>query len=113
MLYLISGYSATGKSYIVNKICKDFNKEETLSRTERKPRYKGEETHKFITKEEADKYYNSEETVAKTVIEGNRYFAFKSDIKDFYILDKKGILDLKKDLIGIRYTQLCLKMTCV
>lgn len=95
MLYLIVAKSASGKDYITDKICKDFNKEKTISRTTRQPRYKGENTHKFITFEQSEKEFNREDVVAKTVFADNRYYTLKEDIKDFYIVDVNGIKSFK------------------
>lgn len=95
MLYLIVGASGSGKSYICNKICKDFNKSEVISRTTRQPRYKGEETHIFVSQEQADKEFKN--SIAKTIFDGNLYYVLKEDIqgKDLYVIDPNGVKSLK------------------
>lgn len=97
MLYLIVGASGSGKSYICNKICKNFNKSEVISRTTRQPRYKGEETHIFVSQEQADKEFQN--SIAKTIFDGNLYYVLKEDIqgKDLYVIDPNGVKSLKID----------------
>ncbi|WP_195966855.1 hypothetical protein [Clostridium sp. 1001283B150210_160208_E6] len=97
MLYLIVGASGSGKSYICNKICKNFNKSEVISRTTRQPRYKGEETHIFVSQEQADKEFKN--SIAKTIFDGNLYYVLKEDIqgKDLYVIDPNGVKSLKID----------------
>lgn len=87
--YLIVGASGSGKTYITEKLCKEFGYENTLSRTERKPRYEGEYGHLFVSSSQADKEYNK--SVARTVYKGNRYYTLPEDIKDFYIIDVSGV----------------------
>ena len=52
-LYLVCAKSFTGKDYIVDKMCKDFNMSKVISKTTREPRYAGENTHVFVTKEQS------------------------------------------------------------
>nr|DAM23784.1 MAG TPA: Guanylate kinase [Caudoviricetes sp.] len=97
MLYLIVGASGSGKSYICNKICKDFNKSEVISRTTRQPRYKHEATHVFVSQEQANQ--ELKDSIAKTVFDGNLYYVLKEDIqgKDLYVIDPNGVESLKMD----------------
>jgi guanylate kinase len=90
-LYLIVGASGSGKTYIIDKICKDFNMKQVSSRTTRQPRYEGEIGHKFVTNEQSDKEFDN--SVAKTNYNGYRYYTTVEDLEesDFYVIDPKGV----------------------
>jgi guanylate kinase len=91
ILYLVVGASGSGKTYIINLICKKFNMKQVSSRTTRKPRYKGEIGHKFITDEQADKEFDT--AIAKTNYNGFRYYTTIEDLEesDFYVIDVQGV----------------------
>ena len=92
MKTLIVGRTAHGKDYL-RKILEDsFGWKFVKSRTTRPPRYEGENTHIFITNEEADNTPESE-IIAKTQIGDIRYFATKEDLDnaDGYIIDPNGV----------------------
>lgn len=92
MKTLIVGRTAHGKDYL-RKILEDsFGWKFVKSRTTRPPRYEGENTHIFITNEEADNTPESE-IIAKTKIGDIRYFATKEDLDnaDGYIIDPNGV----------------------
>jgi guanylate kinase len=90
-IYLVVGASGSGKTYIVDKICKDFDMKQVNSRTTRKPRYEGEIGHKFVTNEIADKEF--ETAIAKTNYNGYRYYTTVEDLEeaDFYVIDPEGV----------------------
>lgn len=94
-LVLVVAKSGVGKSYIVNKICEDFNKREVISRTTRKPRFQNESTHVFVSNEQADKEFNN--SIAKTIFDRNRYYTLEEDLveKDIYIIDPRGVKSMK------------------
>ena len=103
ILYFIVAKSGTGKDYITNKICNEFNKEKVISATTREPRKGEKDTHRFVSNEVADKEFG--QALGKTVFNGNRYYTTLDDVKDkdFYIIDQKGIetfnyRKLKKDV---------------
>lgn len=98
ILYLIVSPSGTGKDYIVDKICKEFNKQKVISRTERKPRYEGENTHIFVSKEQANEEYYYENCVARDIIYRNKYYTLQEDLKgkSFYIINVGGIKKMNK-----------------
>lgn len=98
-IVLLTGKSGSGKSYISEKICNDFNKKEVISRTTRKPRFKGENTHLFVTNEQADKEFDK--ALAKTIFDGNRYYILEKDLsyKDLYIIDPYGVKSFEKNNI--------------
>lgn len=91
ILWLVVGKSGSGKTYIIDRICKQFNMKQVNSRTTRKPRYEGEIGHKFITDEQADKEFN--DAVAKTNYNGYRYYTTVQDLEesDFYVIDVQGV----------------------
>lgn len=98
-IYLIVGASGSGKDTTVDCLCKVLGKTKVISRTTRKPRYEGEKTHIFITNEQADKEFDN--SVARTIFNGNRYYATKEDVlnSDFYIIDPYGVRTMdRKDL---------------
>ena len=106
-LYLVCAKSFTGKDYIVDKMCKDFNMSKVISKTTREPRYEGENTHIFVTKEQAlNEVPNS---LADTYFDDNYYYTDLESVnnKDFYIIDTKGIKNFKYDLIEDREVISC------
>lgn len=101
-LYLVVAKSGAGKDYVVDKLCKEFDKKKVISRTTRKQRYKGENTHLFVSEKMADKEFDN--AVAKTVFNGYRYYATEFDVStaDFYIIDPHGINEMKdKDKFNV------------
>lgn len=103
MLYLVVAKSGVGKDYMVDKICKDFNKQKVISRTERKPRYEGENTHIFVSKEQANEEYYYENCVARDIIYRNKYYTLQEDLKgkSFYIINVGGIKKMNKTNLNI------------
>lgn len=104
VLFLILAKSSTGKDFIVDKICKDFNKQKVISRTERKPRWESENTHLFVSHEQAYKEYDRNDVIAKDIVYGNRYYTLPEDDiknKDFYIINPQGIRKMKKNDLNL------------
>ena len=94
MKILIAGKSGTGKDYLAGlmmknglKLCKSY--------ATRPPRYEGEDTHVFISKEEADAIPEKEK-FAKTVINGFDYFTTgeQAYANDMFTMDPQGIRDI-------------------
>lgn len=98
-LYLVVGASGTGKDYVVDKLCNELGMKKVISRTTRKPRYQGENTHQFISNEQADKEYGH--AIARTVFNGNRYYTLAEDLygADFYIIDPKGVSSINDNIL--------------
>lgn len=94
-LFLIVGASGSGKTYIVNKICKELGMTQVLSKTTRKQRYLGEKGHVFVDNETALKEWS--DAVARTLFCGEMYYATREQVEkaDFYIIDVKGVKSLK------------------
>ncbi len=89
-ILLITGRSGVGKDTIADYLCDNFGYTKVKSYTTRQPRYEGEETHIFVTKEEFDKLSHK---VAYTNREGVEYCATQEQVDnaDIYIIDPPGI----------------------
>lgn len=100
-LYLIVGESGSGKSTIVKQLCNKHDLSEVKSYTTRAPRYESEDTHTFITMEEAQKLTN---IIAETTFSGNYYCATQEQVDDadLYVIDKVGIEFFKQNYKGDR-----------
>ena len=91
-LHLFIGPSASGKTSAANELEK-LGYKQIKSYCTRQPRYEGEDSHTFITKEEFDKLEN---IIAYTYYDGNHYCATKEqcDEADIYVVDIPGIKTL-------------------
>lgn len=89
MVTLIVGRTASGKSTLA-KMLENMGAKILKSYTTREQRNASDTDHIFITKEEAKTFKNK---VARTVINGNEYFATLEQLEDsdFYIIDPCGI----------------------
>jgi hypothetical protein len=70
-MILIIGRSGSGKDFLARELAKN-GLSQVKSYTTRPPRYEGEDTHIFISAEEASR---TEGKIATTVINGYEYFA--------------------------------------
>lgn len=95
ILYLIVAKSGCGKDYISDKLCKDYGLKKVISRTTRKPRYEGEDSHIFVSEEQADIEYPN--AIKYTDLYGVRYYVLQEDLEngDLYVIDEKGVRDGK------------------
>lgn len=98
-LFLIVGPSGSGKDYMVDKACEDFCINKVISRTSRKPRYEGEDTHLFVSLGQA--LNEIDDSIAETYYHGNYYYTIKDDFTDsgFYIIDTKGVKSFKGNIL--------------
>lgn len=99
LLVCVVGRSGSGKSTIVQELCKYFKKQEVNSYATR-PRREGEgNTHIFITDEEVKQYEN--DFAAFTRIGNFTYFTTKTQLQDpnimFYVIDPNGVKWLKEN----------------
>lgn len=100
MKLLIVGKTATGKDTLRESLEKFAGMTFVKSYATRDKRYPDEDTHIFITKENATKIMQNDTVIAKTTIANNIYFATKSQVEnaDGYIIDPVGIYELIKNM---------------
>ncbi len=93
MKILIVGRSGVGKDHLTNRLKQLLGMKQVLSYTTRPKRSPDEDTHIFITPEEAATYTDK---VATTVINGYEYFATARQVEecDIYVIDPKGLYEL-------------------
>lgn len=91
---LVVGASGSGKDYEVDWCCRNYDLKKVMSKTTRKPRFEGEDTHLFVSEYIKECEYDS--AIAKTCFNGNYYWTTKEDLKgkDFYIIDRDGVLSM-------------------
>jgi len=91
-MILIIGRSGSGKDFLARELAKN-GLSQVKSYTTRPPRYEGEDTHIFISAEEASR---TKGKIATTVINGYEYFATAEQMKedDVYIIDPRGSAEL-------------------
>ncbi len=96
MSILVIGRTASGKDYFTERLA-DTGLRVVKSYTTRSKRTPDEDSHIFITPEEAATYDNK---VATTVIKGHEYFATSDqvDASDIYIIDPNGFYELTKNM---------------
>lgn len=96
MKLLIAGRSGTGKDHL-GKQLEELGLIGVKSYTTRQKRSADEDTHIFISPEDAA---GIKDKAAVTFINGYEYFATKQQVNDsdFYIVDPKGIRDVTKAL---------------
>lgn len=96
MKLLIVGRTATGKDTLRESLEKFTNMTFVKSYATRPRRYPDEDTHIFITKEQANEIMKTDTVIARTTIADNDYFATKSQVEnaDGYIIDPIGIYEL-------------------
>jgi guanylate kinase len=99
-MVLVLGASGSGKDYLVDMACKQYDLKKVVSYTTR-PKRDNEKpnAHIFVTDEEFDKLTN---IVAYTEFNGYRYCATQQQIDDadFYIIDPRGLEDFKNNYKG-------------
>ena len=97
--FLIVGRTGSGKDYLKKTLQDAYKWNFVNSMTTRKPRFEGEDTHIFLTEDEA-KQYDDKDKVAKTIINNNEYFATKQQVEecDAYIIDPDGIETLLNNM---------------
>ena len=96
MIYLIVGRTGSGKDYLANKLVEKGLKA-VKSYATRPPRFEGEDSHIFISKDEAATYTDK---VATTQIGEFEYFATVKQVNesDIYIIDPKGLYELTDNM---------------
>ena len=89
-LFLFVGRSASGKTTIADILSQKYGHKQVYSYTTRKPRYKGEIGHIFVSE---DEFNNLGELVAYTEYNGYRYgtTAAQLDECSIYVVDVPGV----------------------
>lgn len=102
-LIMIVAKSASGKSTLVERACKDLGIQAIPSYTTRKPRYENEQGHTFVTNEE---YGELKDIIAENTFCGNKYCVTLDQIENpeycLYVIDCKGIECFKQTYKGSR-----------
>lgn len=100
-MILIVGRTCTGKDTLVHKLEKEGYKV-VKSYTTRPRRFEGEDTHIFISSEEAAAITDK---VATTVLNGYEYFATHQQVinSDIYIIDPRGLWELTRNCPDIEF----------
>jgi len=98
----IVGKSGSGKSISAEYIKKQYNINMVQSLTDRKPRYKGENGHTFISHKAFDNI-NKDDMIAYTKFGDNRYCCRHQDLvqNNTYIIDPTGLKYLKETYCGL------------
>lgn len=104
MIILIYGDFCVGKDTVADILIQnmhEYGAYKILSYTTREPRYEGENTHEFCTKEE---FENFSDLIAITEIGGEYYGSrkcqFDLDRTPVYVVDNKGVVDMLSSSIG-------------
>ena len=87
---MILGRSGSGKDTVAQALTKLYGLKQLCSSTTRPRRYEGEDTHIFVSEEEANMMTDR---VAETVINGYQYFATRQQLDecDTYVIDPIGL----------------------
>lgn len=108
MMYLIVGRSGAGKDTVA-EIMRELGLASVKSFTTRPRRTEDEDTHLFITEAAAARFADK---VAVATINGYKYFATESQIREasrcpkggIYIIDPKGAIDLSRNIPDEAFT---------
>lgn len=100
-IILLVAPSGAGKTTVANILCEQYGFKQVVSYTTRKPRYKNELGHIFVTCEQFNCLTN---ICAYTEFDGNKYCATSEQVDnaDIYIIDKKGIQYFKEHYVGAK-----------
>lgn len=105
-LMLIVGKTGSGKSSLIDKLCKLTNFKQLVSQTTRPRRNDQDNDHIFVSVEDYLSAKENGEIVAETEIAGNYYYATKEQLyeADFYTIDPQGReMLLSMDLPNIKF----------
>lgn len=101
MIILVTGDFCVGKDTVADILVDKLDANKILSYTTRKPRYEGEDTHEFCTRQEFEQF---DDVVAFTEIGGALYGSRRSQFIDdeinIYVVDHKGVVDMLDGDLG-------------
>ena len=102
-IILLVGKSGSGKNYFTKFAKEKMGMDEVISRTTREPRFEGEDTHLFVSMEQAEREINN--SLAYTYYCGNHYYVLEEDLKDkiFYVIDSRGVETFKNNCYNISH----------
>lgn len=106
-MYVIMGRTASGKDHFA-ELLKQQGLTGVKSHTTRPKRFDEEDTHIFVSQDEADKLTDR---VAYTKIGDYEYFATAYDVigKDFYIIDPIGLVTLANNMPDMTFCVIYIK----
>lgn len=96
-LIFIVGRTGSGKDYVADMLCENFNLSKIKSYTTRPRRSEKENTHIFIDQNHRMKF-QYEDMVAYTKIGDYEYFTTKNQLNDhdIYVIDPNGVIFFKE-----------------
>ena len=99
LFFLLVGPSGSGKTTIADALEYKYGLKSVPSYTTREPRYDGERSHTFITREEFSKLQN---IVSYTEFCGNQYCATASQVEQYniFVVDPVGIAYFRENYHG-------------
>jgi guanylate kinase len=93
IIFLIAGYSGSGKTEVANYLTIKYGIPYLQSYTTRPKRHNDEVGHKFVTDQEFDELISNNEVLALTKWGEYRYCCVEKDLSgiDSYVIDEAGI----------------------
>lgn len=98
VLFCILGKTASGKDFLVNKLCERTGLKQLISYTTRERRVNEGDTHIFITNEEYQKLWETNKIAAFTEIGPYKYCCTVDQLYevDIYVIDYLGLQHLRE-----------------
>lgn len=106
VLILLVGRTGSGKSSLINTLCKRTGMKQLISQTTRPRRNDQDNDHVFVSVEDYQRAKENGEIAAETEIAGNYYYATVQQLyeADLYTVDAIGLENLlSKELPNLRF----------